>query len=174
MEPQVVKTVSIVGGILLFIAIVAGMTLYTSSSTDKIPNDQLSKDKMTALNDALQSALGHNWPYVLLVFVLILGFALFGLYQGGFSITLGDTGTNRLTLILWVFTALFAIFISIVAVKDYLYKQQNNPVIPNYVPSDDSSSQNKKILELVGLGLFVLIGGGFTVWYLFGTKKINS
>lgn len=177
-NPQYQTTVvstSVVGFIALFIFIIAGITYYTSTSRDYVPNNQQSQDKITVLNEAFRSVLGPNWPYVILFFLIIIGIALYFLYiaanNNAISITMSELAANRFNLIFMYFTIIFGIFMVLLVLKNYLdYKKQQTGNIPNYKPTQDQEQKNTKLITIIGLGLFVIFGGGYAVWYIFMKK----
>jgi flagellar basal body-associated protein FliL len=168
---------SVIGFIFLFICVVAAVTMYTSSSKEYIPNTPQSIDKMTKLNEAFRSALGPKWPYVLLVFTILLGLALWCLYMatatGMVNITLNDTDGHRIGVVLTYLTIIFGISMILMSYKQYQkYKnQQENGADSNYAPSAETEQQQQQILIVIGLLLFVLLGGGYAAWYLFFRKS---
>lgn len=174
-QTTVIST-STVAFLALFVIIVAGITYYTSSSGDYVPNNQQSEDKITVINEAFRSALGPNWPYIILAFVIFMGIALYFLYiaatNNAISITMSDEAAAKFNVIFMYFTIIFGIFMIVLVVKAYLdYKKQQSGSLPNYIPSRDQQKKNTQLLVVVGLGLFVIFGGGYAVWYIFTKKK---
>jgi len=163
-----VVTTSLVGFLALFVFIVAGITYYTSTSGDYVPNNQQSEDKITVLNEALRSAFGPKWPYVILGFVIFVAIALYFLYlameKNAVSINMSDTAANRFNLIFMYFTIIFGIVMIVLVVKAYLGNK--NADVPNYVPTQNQQKSNTQLLTVIGLGLFVVFGGGFAFWYI--------
>ena len=175
-QATVVST-SIVASVALFVIIIAGITYYTSTSGDYVVNNQQSQDKITVLNEAFRSALGSKWPYVVLAFTIFVGIALYFLYiaasNNAISINMSDASATTFNVIFMYFTIIFGIFMIVLVVKEYLNykKQQQTGNTPNYVPSTNQQQQNTKLLTVIGLGLFVIFGGGYAVWYIFKKKQ---
>jgi hypothetical protein len=174
-QTTVVST-SVVGFVALFIIIIATLTYYTSTSGDYVLNNQQSEDKITVLNEAFRSALGPKWPYVILAFTIFVAIALYFLYiaagNNAISINMSDTAANRFNIIFVYFTIIFGIVMIVLVVKEYLdYKKAQTGGSSNYIPTLDQAKKNNQLLVVIGLGLFVLFGGGYAVWYIFMKKK---
>lgn len=174
-NPQYQTTVvstSIVGFVALFILVFAGITYYTSTSGDYVPNDKVSEDKITVLNESFRSALGQRWPFVILAFIILVAICLYFLYiaanNNAISITMSDPAANRFNIIFTYFTIIFGILMIVLVVKEYRKTQTQ---IPNYTPSIDQEEKNKQLLTVIGLGLFIILGGGYAVWYIFMKKQ---
>jgi len=174
-ESSMVLTSSI-GFTILFICIVGGVTMYTSSSKEYIANTPQSVDKMTKLNEAFRSVMGSKWPYILLTFTILLAIALWFLYMatstGVVNITLNDVDGHRITVVLTYFTIIFGISMVLLSYKQYQkYKnQQENGADSNYAPSAETQQQQQQILAIFGLLLFIIFGGGYALWYFFFRK----
>lgn len=177
-NPTLVKNTTIVAGIALFFITLTFISIfYTGTAGNHITNTPQSEDKITILEQAMQSVLGSKWPYVLLIFTVLLGLLLYFLYlassKESLVIQLSEQGEKRFNILITIFLILFGIAMIILVVKQYLEykKEKDTGDIPNYVPSLAQQKQNMQILAIIGLGLFVLVGGGYGVWYLFSGRK---
>ncbi len=172
-----VVNTSIVAVVILFLVVIVCIGLYTSTSGNHVANNPQSEDKITVLQQAFQSILGPRWPYVLLVFAVLLGFGLYFLYLASSSesliITMSDQAAHRFNIAFIIFIVIFGITMILLSVKQYLdyKKQQSTGNIPNYTPNTAQQKQIMQIMAIVGLGLFVLIGGGLAVWFVFFKPK---
>lgn len=164
---------SVVALFALFSITIGSMTYYSSTSTDYVKNDQISQDKITALNQAFRSALGPKWPYMFLVFITILGIAIFSFYistkNNAISISMDENHAEKFNIIFMYFVIFFSIFVILLCVKQYLdyRKTKNTAEINNYIPSINLNNTDKQILIILGLILFIVIGGGFAIKYIF-------
>uniref|UniRef100_A0A6C0EKP7 Uncharacterized protein n=1 Tax=viral metagenome TaxID=1070528 RepID=A0A6C0EKP7_9ZZZZ len=172
-----VVTTSVIGWIVLFASAIGCLTWYTSKGTGQISNNQQSEDKITAIDEAMKSSLGPNWPYVVLVLVIFIAVMLGALYYAGqkgqINITLSDTAASRLNWIFLVFTIIFGIFMIILAIRQWTnYKrEQDNGDTPNYQPNISQKKKDNQILAIIGLGLLALVIGGLGIWYVFFRSK---
>lgn len=172
-----VVVTSIVSWSVLFVGFIVCLTWYTSSGKGHVSNNQQSEDKMSAINDAMISAMGTKWPVVLLVIVIFIAVCLGALYvaskNNNLNITLSDQSADRFNLIFLVFTIIFSILMVLLAIKEWrTYQQrQDDGDTPNYKPTIEQNKKTQQMMTIVGLGLFVLFGGGFVVWYIFFRNK---
>lgn len=173
---KTVTTTSIIAWIVLFITVIGSLTWYTSTSGGHITNNQQSSAKITAIDEAMSSAMGQNWPVVLLVIVVFIAMFLFTLYtsiqKNSITISLSDNLASRLNTILIILTILFSIFMVILAVNSWLNykKREETGDSPNYKPTIEQQKKNQQILAIIGLGLLILIGGIYGVKYFLSNK----
>lgn len=169
-------TVSYVGWAILFFTIIGLTTWYTSTSNNRVPNDTQSQNKMDILNESMQTMLGQNWPYVLLAITVLIGIILFFIYSlsqnSPLVISFSDQGEKRFNMIFLIFVILFTITMIVLSIRAYMNNKNQNPTNNSgYIPSQQQQQRNKQILEIIGIGIFILIAGGFAVRYFFMKKN---
>lgn len=163
---------SLLSGVVLFFVTIVSIGIYTATAGKHIANDSQSEDKITVLQQAFQSFLGPRWPYVLLVFTIVLGLMLYFLYLATtnevLTINMSDIMARRFNIAFIFFVIIFGISMILLAIKQYLdyRKTQATGNIPAYTPNINQQKTIIQILGIVGLGLFILIGGGFAVWFI--------
>lgn len=166
------KTVTIVAMIGLFLVVIVASTVYTATGKNKIQNNQQSQNKMTMLNESLNSFLGPKWPYILLVMVvmvaIILLFVYFSVQNRSVNITLNDKSAHVVTISAIVIAVIFTVIMVLLAIKEYRNTKNTEQTgnIPNYDPNIDNKKKTQQLLTIVGLTLFIVLGGGFSFWYL--------
>jgi hypothetical protein len=168
-----VLTTTIIASVFLIVSIFGALTYYTSTSGQYMANNQPSKDKINMLVSALQTALGNKWPYVILFCLILICFILYLFYllsiNATFTINLSDKGTERFNFILIILTSIFCIFIIVLTVKQFLDYQnkKDNGQVNNYFPTLQQQNKNKDILTIIGLSLFIVLVGGYSLWYIY-------
>jgi hypothetical protein len=176
LQPNLVWYITILAWVSLFIMAIFFLAIYTSTAGKHVATDSPSEDKITVLQQAFQTSLGPRWPYVLLAITILLGFCLYFLYLASSNesvvINLDDTSAHRLNIILIIIAILFGIAMVLLSVKQYLnYRRAaDTGNIPNYIPNITQEKTALQILAIVGLSLFILIGGGMAIWFIFGKR----
>lgn len=163
-----IRYIIVVCCLLLLILLVILLTRRTSSNGNVTVDNEQSQDRITMLNEAMASALGSKWPFVLL-FICIMLFALLGmLYMASrnetASINLSDAAARNLSGVMLVFTITLLIVAVVLAIKQYM-SDKNKVVVPNYVPNVDSSNRTKQIASIIALSLFLIVILYFIITY---------
>ena len=158
---------TIIGFTATFLIFIGLLTWYTSTTNKRILNDTRSENKITVLNQALQSALGPRWPLVLLVFTILLTVMFFLLYlsSDGISLELSDIAANRLNITITVLIGIFGILVILLGVKDYLEfkNKQNSGDIPDFEPNITAQQRIMQIVLITG-GILIIIFGGYFIY----------
>lgn len=175
---KTVVTWSIIAGISLIVIITGLFTWYTATTTQAIVPDDKSKSRLTTLNEVFSSAMGRRWPFVLLIFVILLAVMLVFIYisskNNAITIEMSDHTAKIFSIILLIFICIFFIFIVLLAVYKYRQLSNNELDDPNYIPDQTYNSKTKTALAIVGGILLLLFLGGFGVWFLWLRKSSKA
>jgi hypothetical protein len=168
-----ITTISIYAWIVVFLGFTIALTWYTATSKDHIANNIQSQNKMTMLNESMQSALGERWPYVLLSFIILSGIAIGFMGSTEVTLNINDKNAKRVQLYLLIFVILFALAMVILGLHYYLtvQRKENSVDLPNYEPSIFQKKKDQQLLSVIGLAIVVFVGGGYAIWATFFRKS---
>jgi len=164
---------SVIAGVVLLLGVAAAGTYYTSTSKDKIVDNKNSIERMTSLDVAMRSIMGPKLPFILLTMIILVGMILFGLYLGskgnGINITLSDGYAHTLNVIFTVFVLIFGVVMVVLSYHESKRSQTDQEMghLTTYEPSVRQRVTNLLMALIIGGTMFILIGGGLLVWYLF-------
>lgn len=164
---------SVIGFIILLIITTGLFTYYTSTTDTGITPDQQSKSRLTVLDEVFRSIMGNNYPYVLLIMVILLIISLVFLYMNintnFITVNMSDKASKIFNISMIIFMIILSVFMVVLALKYYLdYKNEStNSSIPNYIPYSDQKTKNLEIVSIVGVVLFILMTVGAFIWYQF-------
>lgn len=173
-------TASYIGFGIVFVAGLSALTWYTATSKDKVANTSASQNKIDIISESMQTTLGPNWPYVLLMFSVMFVILFYFLYSLGqkdpLIINFSDQGEKRFNFLFFIFIAIFTVIMIILAIRTYLnYRtKQKDPNVPNYVPTQEQDKKNMQIIEIIGLVLFIIVGIVILIRMVKSGKKKTS
>lgn len=172
---NIVFYTSIVGFSLLFLVTVVCITWYTSTKGDYITNTEDSRSKMTIIYESMRSALGNNWPVVLLIFTLILGLILILLYflsmKEVFTVNVSEEWSKRFYYSFIGFIILFTVLLLFLLIKAYRNKTVQ---IANYTPTISSNEKTKQIITIIGLIVGIILLFYILYWFVMKRGKTQT
>ena len=166
--------VSYVGFFTVFLACVYGVFYYITNIYKPVTPDQNSINKLQQIQTVFQSLLGNNWYPILITFgvILVLIFVLLYIVSNTW-ININVDNVNTLNILSIIITIVFSIAIITIAVRDIL----DTPTVSNALTNNLSSytglstfNTDLQIVEIIGLGLFILFAVVIFVWYFFFKK----
>jgi Ca2+/Na+ antiporter len=150
------------------------LVLYTSKHSEVIQT-QDSQNRMKQLDEVLTSHMGRSWPYVLLVFsilIIVILMILFGSANTDYSIYMNDQIAKRIKFIFSIAVILLTAILVFLGAKMYYQNSQveTGGDIPNYIPGQESNEKTKETLEIVGLVIVVVVASAFIFTNIFKKK----
>ena len=166
--------VSYVGFFTVFLVCVYGVFYYITNIYTPVTPDQNSINKLQQIQTVFQSILGNNWYPILITFgvILVLIFVLLYIVSNT-GININADNVNTLNILSIIITIVFSIAMVTIAVRDIL----DTPTVSNALTNNLSSytglstfNADLQIVEIIGLGLFILFAIVIFVWYFFFKK----
>lgn len=171
LSSHVFKEASYTAFIVLGAVVMVTIVYYFSNRKNPIVVDQKSEDRMTQLNEAFASAMGTNWPFILLIIGLLVAILLFFIYFSGQKEVILDVSgphSHTIKIIFIVILCLLVVLIVLLSIKQYRNSQNLN--IPNYKPDEEDKKKTNQILAIAGVSLLILFMIVGSVWYFFIRK----
>jgi len=171
---------SYIGFVILILCIFGGLVYYTQKEFTATIPDQKSLTKMQQLKNVMQSLLGDNWNFIIIlfcIFILIIIIFLYTISKSGINITIeGDGKPIYISTI--IFLVIFSISMIVITILEILNNTSvaNSTLTNNFknVSSVDTYNSNVQILQIIGLSIFLLIFIIFIFWYFLHKRKQST
>lgn len=160
---------SIILGLLVLAGVIVG-TYFSAREPSGIQQNIYSANRMTSIHQVFTSYFGRNWPYMFLVFailILVIMVLIYLLTRQGLTINISNANFVKLSkAFFWIaiILSLGVIALGVLAYVKY-HKEQSEKMAQNGDFSDQT--KGKQLIEVVGLGLILLIMLGAIGWYVY-------
>ena len=166
---------SYIGFAIVITTWVAGITYFTASDKNIVPNNLASKERMETIPQTLSSAFGTNWPMVFTLFALILiifSTLIYVISRQGVTLVLSDVHYNTYK---WIGITLITILMLIVITSTVLIilnmtAQPTNPLDPDVDPQNQKN-KNSHIIQIIVIVAGILALLLLFIWFIHSHAK---